>query len=263
MGSVSRDSSPSNSRFCKRTRRTSGVFSKLGEELPSSIVSSFSKPKCQTPFTGLLTNKVSYSSGKSTSVSYSTFDNITLSLPVQGLGTVSLDTLLQMFVSQEKVEGVDRQITFGKLPDCLCLHIQRTGFSGGQPYKRHDYVEFPKILSMDKFVYSRQLAKQKSVTNLAKMKADQGTSGPRSLDSSEIFVKQDVASSYALRAVVVHMGGIASGHYVTYRKGPISSKSSHKWFYTSDTLVKQVHYSEVSRACAYMLFYEKDPDVLT
>ena len=51
--SVSRDTSPSNSRFCKRTRRTSGVYSKLGEELPSAIVSSFTKPKCQTPFTGI------------------------------------------------------------------------------------------------------------------------------------------------------------------------------------------------------------------
>ena len=85
-------------------------------------------------FSGLLTSKLSYSSGKAkTPVSYSTFNNITLSLPRQGLGTVSLDTLLQMFVSQESIEGVDRQnnlvkqITFGKLPDCLCFHIQRTG----------------------------------------------------------------------------------------------------------------------------------------
>ena len=51
--SVSRDSSP-NSRFSKRSRRKSGVYSKLGEELPSSVVSSFTKPKSQTPFTGLI-----------------------------------------------------------------------------------------------------------------------------------------------------------------------------------------------------------------
>lgn len=250
--SVSRDSSPSNSRFCKRTRRTSGVFSKLGEELPSSIVSSFSKPKCQTPFTGLLTNKVSYSSGKSTSVSYSTFDNITLSLPVQGLGTVSLDTLLQMFVSQEKVEGVDRQnnmvkqITFGKLPDCLCLHIQRTGFSGGQPYKRHDFVEFPVLLNMDRFTHTRQLVKQRSIQGLA--------SGPSSLPSMTVSSSEGL---YSLCAVVVHTGGISSGHYVTYRKGPLGSKTSSRWFYTSDSIVKQVPFSEVSRAPAYMLFYQR------
>merc|ERR1719352_949297 len=170
--SVSRDSSP-NSRFSKRSRRNSGVYSKLGEELPSSVLSSFTKPKCQTPFTGLLTSKLSYSSGKSkTPVSYSTFNNITLSLPRQGLGTVSLDTLLQMFVSKESIEGVEKQnnlvkqITFGKLPDCLCFHIQRTGFSGGQPYKRHDYVEFPVLLNMERFTHTSQLVKQRNIQGL-------------------------------------------------------------------------------------------------
>jgi len=119
------------------------------------------------------------------------------------------------------------------------------------------------------FVYSRQLAKQKSVTNLAKLKVDHANSGPRSVETSsggsavagggaEVACRPN---TYSLRAVVVHMGGIASGHYVTYRKGPLSSRSSHKWFYTSDTLVKQVSYNEVSRASAYMLFYEKDPDL--
>lgn len=45
---------------------------------------------------------------------------------------------------------------------------------------------------------------------------------------------------------------------MTYRKGPIGSKTNKKWYYTSDTLVKQVPYSEVSRACAYMLFYQRE-----
>ena len=46
--SMSRDSSPSGS----RQRRRSGVYTKLGEELPSSLVSSFTKPRNQSPFTG-------------------------------------------------------------------------------------------------------------------------------------------------------------------------------------------------------------------
>nr|ALS05166.1 ubiquitin carboxyl-terminal hydrolase 30 [Paracalanus parvus] len=41
---------------------------------------------------------------------------------------------------------------------------------------------------------------------------------------------------YSLRAVIVHSGGIHSGHYITYRKGPFGSKSANKWFYTSDPL---------------------------
>ena len=46
------------------------------------------------------------------------------------------------------------------------------------------------------------------------------------------------------------------------RKGPLGGKASSKWFHTSDTTVKQVSYSEVSRAAAYMLFYEKQSDSL-
>lgn len=253
---VSRDTSPAGG--SKRSRRRSGVISKLGEQLPSSIVSSFTKPKCQTPFTGLLTSKLTYSSGKSHSpVHYSTFNNITLNLPGGGLGAVSLETLLQMFVSQERVENCSggvrqesfvKQITFGKLPDCLCFHIQRTGFAGGQPYKRHDYVEFPIILDMDRFTHTSQLNKTRNIHSLM------NTSGGPSSLSSNLYHQ----ALYQLRAVTVHAGGINSGHYITYRKGPLGSKNSSRWFYTSDCLVKQVPFSEVSRAPAYMLFYERE-----
>ena len=112
--SMSRDSSPSGG----RQRRRSGVYTKLGEELPSSLVSSFTKPRNQSPFTGqeqetmnimnhddhilclgLLTSKLSYRNGNKSPVNYSKFDNITLSLPQYGQ-SVSLKTLLGMFVSQ-------------------------------------------------------------------------------------------------------------------------------------------------------------------
>ena len=44
------------------------------------------------------------------------------------------------------------------------------------------------------------------------------------------------------------------------RKGPLGSKSASKWFYTSDSAVRQVRYEEVSKTPAYMLFYEKMSD---
>ena len=56
---------------------------------------------------------------------------------------------------------------------------------------------------------------------------------------------------YSLCAVVVHMGGANSGHYVTYRK-----TSQSKWVYTSDTSVYPVHRDVVMSSAAYMLFYE-------
>jgi len=251
--SASRDSSPSNPRFPKRSRRNSGVYSKLGEDLPTSMVTSLTKPKSQTPFTGLLTSKI-FNGNSNSPVSYSTFNNITLSLPRQGLGPISLGTLLDMFISQERVEGPDakssliKQITFGKLPECLCLHIQRTGFAGGQPYKRHDFVEFPVLLDMDRFTHTNQLISQENVKGLLGE-----VSGPSSLPSL-----LNSSAQYSLRAVIVHSGGINSGHYVTYRKGPVGSKTSGRWFYTSDSIVKQVPFSEVARVPAYMLFYQRD-----
>jgi len=223
------------------------VYSKLGADLPSTRLSSFTRHKCQTPFTGLLTSKVTPSSPTSSPgpVTYSTFHNITLSLPSSSLGAVSLDTLLQMFVSQERVEGgAVKQNTFGKLPECLCFHVQRTGFAGGQPYKRHDYVEFPLSLCMDRYTHTSQLVKSRALASL-------GGRGPA-------LVPGPLQAQYSLRAVVVHSGGIQSGHYVTYRRGPLGGRGSTKWFHTSDSTVRQVPYSEVSRAPAYMLFYERE-----
>jgi len=251
--SVSRDSSPGGKRRFTRRRSNSGVMCKLGSELPSNVVSSFTKPKCQTPFTGLITCKVTPALPSPTPgpVSYNSFNNITLSLPSSSLGAVSLDTLLQMFVSQERVEGgALKQNTFGKLPECLCFHVQRTGFGGGQPYKRHDYVEFPVLLNMDRYTHTSQLVKARAVSALGG--GFGGSSAPSSLTS------QPGLQQYQLRAVVVHMGGIHSGHYVTYRRGPLGSKSGNRWFHTSDSTVKQVPFSEVSRAPAYMLFYERE-----
>ena len=82
---------------------------------------------------GLLTSKLSYTNGDTSPVNYSRFDNITLNLPQQSAGQVSLYSLLWTFVSQETVQSADershlvKQINFGKLPECLCFHIQRTG----------------------------------------------------------------------------------------------------------------------------------------
>jgi len=244
--SVSRDSSPGG-RFPRR-RSNSGVYSKLGADLPSTRLHSFTRHKCQTPFTGLLTSKVTPSSPSSPPgpVTYSTFHNITLSLPSSSLGSVSLDTLLQMFVSQERVEGgAVKQNTFGKLPECLCFHVQRTGFAGGQPYKRHDYVEFPLTLAMDRYTHTSQLVRARALDSLG------GRGAPTLLPGA-------LQAQYSLRAVVVHSGGIQSGHYVTYRRGPLGGRGASRWFHTSDSTVRQVPYSEVSRAPAYMLFYERE-----
>ena len=74
-------------------------------------------------------------------------------------------------------------------------------------------MEFPPELSMDAFTHASQTARQRGLEQLlrgagAGAGAQQARAGP----------------GYTLRAVVTHSGGISSGHYITYRRGPIGSK---------------------------------------
>ena len=64
---------------------------------------------------------------------------------------------------------------------------------------------------MDAFTHASQTARQRGLEQLlrgAGAGAQQARAGP----------------GYTLRAVVTHSGGISSGHYITYRRGPIGSK---------------------------------------
>lgn len=65
--------------------------------------------------------------------------------------------------------------------------------------------------------------------------------------------------SYKLTSVVVHLGGVFSGHFVTYRRAASlnGQRFPDRWLYTSDTLVKHAPLHEVMATNAYMLFYEK------
>lgn len=161
-----------------------------------------------------------------------------------------------MFVSRESVENVDdkssgdivKQLTFGRLPDCLCFHIQRTAFESGVPSKRSDRVAFPLTLDMDNYVYTRQVSKSRAIAGL----------GSSRESTPDLHPSPTHNNHYYLRAVVMHLGVIQSGHYVTYRKGPAGSKFAQRWFYTSDLVVREVDVQEVLGCEAYMLFYEKE-----
>ena len=65
--------------------------------------------------------------------------------------------------------------------------------------------------------------------------------------------------SYKLTAVVVHLGDVFSGHFVTYRRAPSDNgqRFPERWLYTSDSLVKKAAIGEVLAADAYMLFYDR------
>ena len=60
-------------------------------------------------------------------------------------------------------------------------------------------------------------------------------------------------------AVIVHLGDVDDGHYITYRRF-----SSHRetmensvWLYVSDELVEPASVDQVMSCSAYMLLYQK------
>ena len=58
---------------------------------------------------------------------------------------------------------------------------------------------------------------------------------------------------YQLKAVIVHEGTtISSGHYVCYLK------RGERWYFSSDTTVRQSSHLEATSQEAYLFFYEKD-----
>lgn len=66
--------------------------------------------------------------------------------------------------------------------------------------------------------------------------------------------------TYRLSAVVVHLGGVTSGHFVTYRRSPNTVKGKcrkEKWLCCSDGSVTPVNLVDVFSAEAYMLMYER------
>eukprot|EP00095_Tigriopus_kingsejongensis_P012456 maker-scaffold6759_size3621-snap-gene-0.1 protein:Tk12456 transcript:maker-scaffold6759_size3621-snap-gene-0.1-mRNA-1 annotation:"ubiquitin carboxyl-terminal hydrolase 30-like" len=249
-------------------RRSSGVFMKSGQEITRPNVegqtNTLKRRKTATPFSGTLTNKVTFTDGRAKSpISALTFNNITLSLPQTSSGffggsaSVSLETLLQMYISRETVENViepapgaqpsdlAKQMAFGKLPPCLCLHIQRTAYSSQGPTKRADHVTFPEVLDMSRYVYLSQMKKDLALR--------------QSATSVEVlsYLNPKVSDLYQLCSVLVHLGPVHSGHYVTYRRGPLGSRMARRWFYTSDSTVEEVPSTTVFKAHVFMLFYER------
>ena len=48
-----------------------------------------------------------------------------------------------------------------QLPQCLCLHIQRTVWlNNGMPMKRFERVMFPEVLGMGEYVYHKNKARR-------------------------------------------------------------------------------------------------------
>ncbi|MEJ1281931.1 ubiquitin specific peptidase 30 [Cricetulus griseus] len=156
-----------------------------------------------------------------------------------------------------------KQLKLGKLPQCLCIHLQRLSWSShGTPLKRHEHVQFNEFLMMDFYKYrllghkpsqhgpkasenlesalelqDTQSAQKPGLSQPGAPKTQIFMNGACStsllptLSSPMAFslpVAPDYSSStylFRLMAVVVHHGDMHSGHFVTYRRSPPSAKN--------------------------------------
>lgn len=119
-----------------------------------------------------------------------------------------------------------KQFLLKSAPLYICIHLKRFQQIGLRLQKDDRNIVFPFVLDLSKFM------------------ANTSSNG-----SSNI---------YDLYAVVVHQGGIGSGHYVSYVKVLSNDLSTtHGWYFTSDSHVSAVDESTVQKAQAFLLFYQK------
>lgn len=257
------------------------------------------------PIRGTLTSQLKCTlCGFKSALRFDKFDTLSLPLPTSATRQkLTLQMLLDNFVSTEVVKDVTctncskgkekpvqttamKTLNFGKLPKCLCLHIVRTTWNkDGLPWKRDDYVDFPEFLVMDNYTHSQV---ERNTRKLIKSfgnedEENKNVSAEVQVNGSHTqLTSQPVAPSpsrakhmYRLKAVVVHVGDVNSGHFITYRKGPVKSlirhrllsveskmehhesRESARWFYTSDMVVRRATLCDALLSNAYMIFYEK------
>ncbi|KAJ8005668.1 hypothetical protein DPEC_G00120320 [Dallia pectoralis] len=276
------------------------------------------------PFHGRLTSYMSCKRCEQQSpVRYDSFDSLSLSIPTSQWGRpVSLDQCLQHFISSETIREVEcgnctklqhgalvngqvpesqrtafiKQLKLGKLPQCLCIHLQRLTWSNeGAPIKRQEHVQISEYLSMDRYKHrtAAQRLPRLSCTPKTTEVEDSGVTvdetTPNGKDvehhnnntplsngtCSSVFLHSPGLSPhlnltygyssseflFQLMAVLVHHGDTLSGHFVTYRRCPPSSRSaapvSSQWLWVSDDAVRTASLQEALSANAYLLFYER------
>ncbi|KAG9085541.1 hypothetical protein FRC06_003560 [Ceratobasidium sp. 370] len=181
-------------------------------------------------------------------------------------------------------------------PPVLVIHLKRfqqVAGAGtllfGNLRKLDDFVAFPEVLDIAPFVapnreeYGMGRAKK---TAVARANGKVTTSGP-GLGWFGRGKDKEKAVKYKLYAVVVHIGSMLGGHYIAYialppmppltpdgedapavsedpaatkagdAKDKDKDKDKRQWVYISDTTVRPVSFEEVSKAKAYLCFYER------
>lgn len=151
-------------------------------------------------------------------------------------------------------ETVHKRMNMSRNPEILCIHVKRIVMNPftGLMEKCNHYVQFPLELNCYRYTYEYQLARQKHKTDVTDPK-------------SAAFVAASLKYKYRLISVVVHMGLVDNGHYVTYSRVKQQSDTinhNHQmdadmWVLLSDTNIREVSVGHVLKQQAFLLYYEK------
>lgn len=166
-----------------------------------------------------------------------------------------------------------KQVTIGRAPKSLIVHINRSGFNEhtGETYKNSSAVQFPLFFNLDAWCLGKVSGTESDGAEIESWFMDPNQS---MVDNSGADIP-DSPANYELRAVVTHSGSHASGHYVCYRKATYiepdtasidgdevdeESQTSpfDEWWRLSDENVRLVNENTVlHQGGVFMLFYER------
>ena len=144
----------------------------------------------------------------------------------------------------DRAAAKTKQMSLSRAPPTLVLHLKR--FRRGAKIDRH--VAFP--FALDIAPYASSAAERARVAFGDRARDERRVVSPNEDDGARRpRARADVRSAYELFAVVVHSGGMESGHYVCY------VKCQNAWFRCDDHMVSRADPVVVAAAQAYMLFY--------
>lgn len=184
-----------------------------------------------------------------------------------------------------KKRGFIKRQAIAKLPDCLCIQIQRNSWSDSnfEMIKQTSYVQFPLSIKIDsaksnvqqhfinksqsefEHIYDYRQNAQFSLKQVGIGGLVGGKSANNSLRNSRQELNKLAQSPptmhefkyiYELKSAVVHYGSAHSGHFVVFRK-PLSNSKSDDWLQISDSDIKRIKQTNLLNSNVYMLFYDK------
>ncbi|KAK1294098.1 Ubiquitin carboxyl-terminal hydrolase 2 [Acorus calamus] len=152
------------------------------------------------------------------------------------------------------------RVLIKKAPRVLIIHLKRFSNDGRRLRKLNGHVVFRELLELGPYMDPRKDAKSRGLINQVGGKELEVR---KSSNVTSWVCEEKDSCLYHLTGVVEHSGMMRGGHYVAYVKGDKlrgkgdSAGVSSTWFYASDSLVREVTLTEVLKAEAYILFFER------